>query len=493
MKILATILLTLPLATAAAQSPALVADAGRTVRDSRGGGGQAYSIKSALLGETRRINVALPPSYAKSAADRRYPVIVVLDGEVSLPDAAAASDVLTRNGQIPEAIIVAIENTNRLRDLTPPGLSVSGSGSSEGGDKFLDFIEKELFPAVDRQLRGSAPRALIGHSSGGILATYAAATRTTYGAVIALDTPVHLGENWLAKKLLARARTAKNSLRFAAYEARFTWPAPEWKAIVDAAPPSWKLHEEKLSRESHESIPMLGMYLGLREVFAGYSMLSAPVAPTTSILPYYAKVGEDLGGNVVPPKRLLDNVIDDLLMEGRGAAAHAAYNTLVQSYGPQSNSPAVLTQIAEVEKQPAPAETVEGLLATPFPTPDQAKSFIGDWVGEIWMNEAELHTGRPPTILHIRVENGKVVAEQVSEPAPGDRDVQKVTYMKITPQGLSWGFMNGMRPRGVLVHDGKLVNGTLSGVMRFGGVNFKYPDGMKPPAIKFSFKKRSAP
>jgi enterochelin esterase-like enzyme len=138
----------IPLLAATAQRPALVADPGRAIRDSRGGNGRAYHIESAILGESRRINVAFPSSYLRSAPARKYPVIVVLDGEASLPAAAAVTEELAQNGQIPEAIVVAVENTNRLRDLTPPGLSVSGSGMSEGGDRFLDFIERELLPAA---------------------------------------------------------------------------------------------------------------------------------------------------------------------------------------------------------------------------------------------------------------------------------------------------------------------------------------------------------
>src|SRR4030095_12324967 len=92
----------------------------------------------------------------------------------------------------------------RVYDLTPPGLSVSGSSLNEGGDRFLDFIEQELLPAVDRQFRGGAPRTFLGHSSGGILATYVAATRPMFRAVVAIDTPTEFGDNWLPKKLTTR-------------------------------------------------------------------------------------------------------------------------------------------------------------------------------------------------------------------------------------------------------------------------------------------------
>ena len=383
----------------AQQTPSLVAEPGHTISTSRGATAQSFQIASVILKETRRIYIVLPASFSHSAPDRKYPVTIVLDGEDNVPPVAAVSDELSRNGQIPEMVIIAIPNVegatleeanrNRVRDLTPPGLSVSGSSLNEGGDRFLDFIEQELLPAVNRQFRGGEPRTFIGHSSGGILATYVAATRPKFRAVVAIDTPTEFGDNWLPKKLMARIASLTTPLRYVSYESRFGWQENTWRALVAAAPSSWKLHREHVANESHESLGMLGMYLGLSEVFSDYSMLSAPAAPTTTILPYYAKVGETLGASVIPPRKLLRHVVDDLLMEGRGASAREAYNTLVSGYGAPSEGAALLARIADVERRPPPAETVEGLLSTPFPSPEEARPFIGEWVGDVWMKPEE--------------------------------------------------------------------------------------------------------
>ena len=475
------------------QTPTLLAEAGHVVSISRGSSAQTFQIASSILNEKRRIYVVLPASFARSAANHRYPVIIVLDGEANVPPVAAVSDELSRNGQIPESIIVAIPNTDplngRVHDLTPPGLSVSGSSLNEGGDRFLDFIEQELLPAVDRQFRGSAPRAFIGHSSGGILATYVAATRSTFRTVIALDTPIQLGENWLAKKLTERAQTAgATPLRYVSMEARFGWPDEAWKALVATAPASWKLHRERLwPKESHESIGMFGMYVGLREAFSDYSMLAAPVAPTTSILPYYARICDALGARVIPPRKLLQNVVEDLLMEGRGQAAREAYDMLVSGYGALPDGGGLLTRIAEVERRPPPTETVEGLLATPFPTPEEARAYIGEWVGDTWMKPEQPRTG--DLVLRIRVENGRVIGETIHTKAPPEYRVTRWQYMKITENGLTWGFMNGMSPRGVVLFEGIIKGDTLGGTSRFGGIDFRLPDGSSPPAHYFAFKR----
>ena len=485
------------LAHAQNQPPALIADTGRTVAASRGGNAQAFQIASAILKETRHILVVLPNSYAQSAPERRYPVTVVVDGDYLLPTVAAVSDELARNGQIPETVIVGIENVGgtdftasnnkRVYDLTPPGLSVSGSNRNQGGDRFLDFIEKELLPAVDRQFRTAAPRTFIGVSSGGVLASYVAATRATYSAVVSLDAPIHLDGNWLAKKLIERATAGGRPVRYASLEARFGWPEGEWKNLVAAAPASWKLYREKFALEGHETMQMLGAYLGLRQVFSDYSRFSAPEAPTTSILPHYEKVGASLGAPVLPPKKLLQNVLEDLLMEGRGAAAREAYNKLVLGYGAPADNANLLAEIAKVERQPPPAETVEGLLATPFPTPAEVREFLGEWNGGEWMGADEPRQGRQT--LRVRVVDGRVAGETITRLPNGEELVQKWTYLKLTAQGLTWGYLNGMRPRGVLLFEAKFANDTLSGALRFGGVNFKLPDGSTPPPLHFSFKR----
>ena len=475
---------------AADEPPVLRADSGRTVDDSLGGGGQALTIASAILGETRRVGLVLPPSFARSAPDRRYPVTIVLDGEVNLAPTAAVVDELSKHGLVPESVVVAIENVDpvrgRLRDLTPPGLSVSGSSRDEGGDRFLDFIERELLPAIDRQFRGGSPRVLVGHSSGGILATYAAATRPAFRAVVAIDTPMHLGDGWLAKRLTARASASPPPLRYAAYEARFPWPDAAWKDLVAAAPPTWKLHREKLEGEGHETVFLLAAYLGIREVFRDYSRLSAPIAPTTSILPHYSGVGDALGARLVPPARVLGDVVDDLLMEGRGALAREAYGLLAFGYGEPADGAETLARIAEVERRPPPAESVESLLAAPFPTPDEAAPFVGDWVGDLWMSPDEPRTGS--TVLRIRVVDGRVVGETVHRGGPNGELVQRWEVMRITPAGLTWGYMNGMRPRGVLLFEGSLVDQRLSGERRFGGIDFRPPEGLPDDSVHFSFE-----
>jgi Putative esterase len=468
----------------------LVAGAPRTVHDQIGGGSKPFTIRSEILGQTRKVLIHLPPSFAKSGPARRYPTTIVFDGEWMLRYVVTATDLLAEEGQVPESVIVSIENTDdyagRVHDLTPPGLSVSGSSVNEGGDRFLDFIEKELLPALDAQFRAGPPRTLIGTSSGGILVTYAAATRDTFRFTLALDGPTHLGGGWLTGKLVQRAGANPPPLRYASIESRFGWSDDAWKRLTAAAPSSWLLVRQKLTHESHTSMQFIGTYLGLRELFHDYSYIDKKELPTTSILLAYEKLAAAYGAAVVPPEAVLHQIVEDLLMEGRGAAAHAAFDLLASSYGRPSDAVKLSQTIADAERQPPPSETVEGLLATPFPSPDEIRDYLGEWEGEQWIN-AE---GKDRFVLRLFVKDGKVAGEIVNWPAPNVELVRPLQYLKVTAQGLTFGDMNGMRPRGMLLHEGTRDGDVLSGTVRFGGIKFTPPEGMPQHELRFELRKK---
>jgi pimeloyl-ACP methyl ester carboxylesterase len=444
----------------------------------------AFRISSAVLGETREVRVALPPSHA--ATSRPYPLLLVLDGEALHGSAVAVTSALAAAGQAPEMVVVGVTNTERLRDLTPPGLSVSGSSRNEGGDRFLDFLERELLPALRERFRVSGLVVLAGHSSGGVLATWAAATRPAFGLVLALDTPIHLGDGWLAERLLERARRAEpGRLRYVSAEALHGWSDRLWQELAAARPAGWFLEREPLVRESHESMPFLGLYLGLRALFHDYSLLAAPVAPTTRALAHYEELSRSFGAPLVPPRRLLARVFDDLLMEGQALPARAAFAQLVAGYGAAEDTPERRGRLERAEAEPPLAETVEGLLATPPPEAAAARHLIGEWRGEDWMHP----DARSPFVLRLRDEAGKLAGERITFREDGAQDVQRLEFLQLVDGGFHFGNLNGMRPRGVVVFEGRLEGDILAGQLRFRGIRFRMDDGSEPPPIYFELRK----
>ncbi|AOT11242.1 esterase [Pseudoalteromonas luteoviolacea] len=78
-----------------------------------------------------------------------------------------------------EHIIVGITSRDRLRDFAPtinkdPRGPVGAGG---GGDKFLDFIEKELIPQVNKTYRTNRFNVVAGHSIAGLLVIHSFQSR----------------------------------------------------------------------------------------------------------------------------------------------------------------------------------------------------------------------------------------------------------------------------------------------------------------------------
>lgn len=132
---------------------------------------ESFTLHSAALGETRRINVYTPPGYA--AGDAPYPVLYMPDGGVQedFPHVAGTVDAGIRAGELRAMIVVGIENTERRRDMTGPteveedrriAPRVGGSAA------FRRFIAHELILEVRRRYRVTDEAAIIGESLAGL-------------------------------------------------------------------------------------------------------------------------------------------------------------------------------------------------------------------------------------------------------------------------------------------------------------------------------------
>ncbi len=77
--------------------------------------GKTYKIKSKVLNEERTYILELPSSY--KTGETKYPILVLLDGEMSYHSHSGILNHMTQGRQIPEMIIVAITNVDRNQRL----------------------------------------------------------------------------------------------------------------------------------------------------------------------------------------------------------------------------------------------------------------------------------------------------------------------------------------------------------------------------------------
>ncbi len=114
--------------------------------------GETFTLPSATLKETRRINVYLPPAYRETPTTR-LPVLYMPDGGMAedFLHVAGLVQVLTGNATMRPFILVGIENTERRRDMTGPTEDPEDKKIAVrvgGSQAFRTFIRRELMPAV---------------------------------------------------------------------------------------------------------------------------------------------------------------------------------------------------------------------------------------------------------------------------------------------------------------------------------------------------------
>jgi hypothetical protein len=130
---------------------------------------QTLQIESRVLGETRVVNVWLPPGHVRGKG-QGYPVLYMPDGGVAedFPHVASTVQELVRAGSIPSMLVVGIENTQRRRDLTGP-TEVSEDRKIApvvgGSAAFRAFIADELKPLIGKRYAVGGRSAIIGESA----------------------------------------------------------------------------------------------------------------------------------------------------------------------------------------------------------------------------------------------------------------------------------------------------------------------------------------
>ena len=146
---------------------------------------QVVDLPASLNGVAYQLYVHVP-SQCGSAEQRICRVVYMLDAEYSFGLAALIGTHLADRGQSPPFISVAVGfrdksqyRLNRTRDYTPYHHPTGGYGNemqrmSGGGPAFLEFLQRQVVPFVEARFPASAEgRTLVGHSYGGLFATYA--------------------------------------------------------------------------------------------------------------------------------------------------------------------------------------------------------------------------------------------------------------------------------------------------------------------------------
>ncbi len=238
--------------------------------------GDTFTLDSEALGETRRINVYLPPGYAQPSA-ARFPVLYMPDGGMAedFLHVAGLVQVSVGNGTMRPFLLVGIENTQRRRDMTGPTQSEKDKKIAPqvgGSAAFRKFLRDELMPEIKRRYRTTNETAIVGESLAGLFVVETLLLEPDlFDTYIAFDPSLWWDDERLVRQAGAKLR-AWPQLERTLYLASSGDGTPEITArFADAlskdAPPRIHWHYEKMPDEKHSTIYHPAALKAFRMVF----------------------------------------------------------------------------------------------------------------------------------------------------------------------------------------------------------------------------------
>jgi predicted alpha/beta superfamily hydrolase len=239
--------------------------------------GETFTIASKTLGETRRINVYLPPAYTASAS-ARLPVLYMPDGGMGedFLHVAGLVQVSTGNGTMRPFVLVGIENTQRRRDTTGPTRVESDRKIAPqvgGSAAFRTFIRTELMPAVASRYRTTNETAIMGESLAGLFVVETLFLEPDlFDTFIAFDPSLWWNEHELvttaARRLTDLGSRPKTLYLASSSEEELDRLTRQLAGQLEkSAPPTLKWHYEPMPGETHGTIYHPAALAALRRLF----------------------------------------------------------------------------------------------------------------------------------------------------------------------------------------------------------------------------------
>ena len=237
------------------------------------------TITASKIGRSFDLFISLPENYY--TAKQTYPVLYVLDAW-HFPLMAFLQDNNVYSERMPPVIIVNVGQSPasdtmalRAQDFSPTPIPQSLGGGGGGAAAFLDFLEHELIPFIDRTYRTNpADRALLGHSMGGKFALYALEQRPGLFQRIVAASPALFADDPLMDNAARHALSAlpapvRLDLSVGSDdELGFTKTTTAFAHLLDELKPKGLDYRFKVyPRENHNSVRLASFPAGLYWVY----------------------------------------------------------------------------------------------------------------------------------------------------------------------------------------------------------------------------------
>jgi predicted alpha/beta superfamily hydrolase len=315
-------------------------------------------IDSEILHESRTISVSLPDDYYLTSYT--YPVLYLLDGRSHFRHATSAVDFLSREGIIPEMIVVSIHNVDRSRDFLP--IHDETIPTSGGADRFLKFFEKELSGLIRERTRASEYTVLMGHSAGGTFAAHALNTRPAlFDAFILVSPYLQFMDNYVVKEAADKIKPCskgKSMYLSVGNEPDYFDPIDAYvRTLKTRAEGTVDYKYEKMMSEIHGSISYLSVYKGLKHIFGDWHLSGfAFQQGLEAIAAHFRKVSAKYDSSVEPPEALINQLGYYYLRNGDVQRAIEVFRENTKRYPASANVYDSLGEAYERNGQLVPAQ-----------------------------------------------------------------------------------------------------------------------------------------
>jgi tetratricopeptide (TPR) repeat protein len=316
--------------------------------------GQYRVLHSARLGEDRLLQIHLPAGY--ETGETAYPVLYLFYSDwVEGYFTQAVNDLYHLSmDRTPPMILVGIPNTQRYRDLYPWPM---GDGRGGEAERFLSFVQEELFPFVESQYRTMPYRIMVGPQAAAVFGAYALLQAPKAFQAFILSDPCRIdGEDRsLCADLVAFSRTPGAGGKYLAVShdaSDVRWDLGRLRGLEaefregTAAGFRWRIQLD-------EGWPFFLAPVEIREalldLFADYPFQGvAEARGLDDVLVHYEKISRAYGFPLEPPNMVLSQVSDHLVEEGAYPEALTVLNRLVEIYPSSLDGPWRLANLYRV-------------------------------------------------------------------------------------------------------------------------------------------------
>ena len=367
--------------------------------------GVKQTIRSSVLKESRKLSI-----YTPGKVKTKLPLILVFDGDALFSATVSAIRFMNYNSEIPqmpEALVIGIENTERNRDMPIP----QQYGEEKGEDNFMKFVKEELIPWANNNFSLNGHTIAIGHSQGGYFVSYLLSkSPEKFPWILSLDAPMNIGSKSVSMKEEIAKAVKDTKIRYASIEAVYGW-RDEWSKYFLI---SDNVLAKRIFDESHESMVFVGVYEGLKFLYKDFSPPRKDMN-LSALSKYYDLIHSKYDYIYEIPLSVLLASASRKIPENRKHEALELLDYAESRYGQNDKVKELRSRAAVLGNETI--SIVDSFLSLPAPSPANAQKYIGKWSGQFFTKEDQSFA----CDIEIKRENDNV--KLVTAFDPHNRDI----------------------------------------------------------------------